>query len=262
VNDEDTRASIGYYDCKAGRLMAAKGQEHRTYEALAALRPFLGGSVPEALRSEIGDSPLAQEADLARNPAGQAVAARAAQLRPKGWQGLAARVLGLRTEATSWQIGAKGEQVVGKRLDRLKREGWQVLASVVKRSGADIDHLVIGPPGVFTVNTKLHRDARIWVGEHVLKVDGTPQQYLRNSRHEAAGAARVLSSAVGMTLSVTPVLAFVGAASIDLHGSRGDVLVVQGEEVDRVLRDLPAVYSVQERERIFAVARRAEIWLA
>ena len=31
-----------------------------------------------------------------------------------------------------------------------------------QRQGTDIDHLVIGPGGVFTINTKHHRDANIW----------------------------------------------------------------------------------------------------
>lgn len=262
VNEEGTERSLGYYDCKAGRLQPAKGSEDRAYEMLEVLRPFLGGAVPEALRAEIRESPLAKKDDLSHNKAGEAVAAHAAELRPKGWQGFAARVLRLPTAATSWEVGAKGEQIVDKRLGRLKPEGWRVLPAVMKRSGADIDHVVIGPPGVFTINTKHHRDARIWAGDHTLKVNNAPQQYLRNSRHEAESAARILTSAVGMSLVVMPVLAFVGAASIKISGSTGGVLITQGEEIDRVLRGLPARYSVQERERIFAVARRAEIWLA
>jgi hypothetical protein len=61
---------------------------------------------------------------------------------------------------------------------------------------------------------------------------------------------------------VTPVLAFVAANSISTKGSRGDVLVVRGEEIDRALLAIPALYSVQERERLYAAARRAELWLA
>ena len=262
VNEEGTERSLGYYDCKAGRLQPAKGNEDRAYEMLVALRPFLGGAVPEMLRPAIRENPLAKKDDLSRNKAGQAVAARAAELGPKGWQGIVARLLRLPTEATSWEVGAKGEQIVNKRLSRLKPEGWQVLPAVVKRSGADIDHVVIGPPGVFTINTKHHRDARIWVGDHALRVNNAPQQYLRNSRHEAESAARILSRAVGMPLVVTPVLAFVGAASIKVGGTGSGVLIARGEDVDRVLRDIPARYSIQERERIFAVARRAEIWRA
>jgi hypothetical protein len=262
VKESDAKESLGFFDCEAGKLEVLPEHKERTYEVMEALRPFLAGSVPESLRALIPDNPLPRESDLSRNRAGDAIAARAAELRPRGFQGIAARVLGLRTEATSWEVGAKGERIVDKRLGKLTRDGWQVLSSVMKRSGADIDHVGIGSPGVFTINTKHHHEARIWVGEHIVKVNNVQQRYLPKSRHEAESAARILGSALGMPIAVTPVLAFVGAASIDARGSLGDVLVVRGEEIDRVLRDLPAVYSIQERERIFAVARRAEIWLA
>jgi hypothetical protein len=158
--------------------------------------------------------------------------------------------------------GVKGDRLVDKRLGRLRRDGWVVLSSIVKRGGADIERLVIGPPGVFTVNTKNHGGAAVWVGEEAVKVDGTQHPYLRDSRHEAAAAERILTGAVGMEIAVTPVLAFVGAASIDVRQGSGGVLVVAGEDIDSILRERLAVFSIQERERILDAARRAEIWLA
>lgn len=262
VNVDGTRHSLGYYDCKTGKLELRPEYEDRQYEVMDVLRPFLGSAVPEWLRGQMIDQPPARESDLARNRPGAAVAARAAELRPGGIQGFVARLLGLRTDATSWELGAEGERVVGKRLARLERDGWKALSSIVKRSGADIDHVLIGPPGVFTVNTKHHRGARVWVGEQVVKVNGRQERYLPKSRHEADSAARMLSRVTGLTITVTPVLAFVGVKSLDISGSRGDVLVTRGEEIDHALREIPARYSYQERERIYSSARRAEIWKA
>ncbi|MGH6657025.1 MAG: hypothetical protein ACRDVE_17705, partial [Actinocrinis sp.] len=34
----------------------------------------------------------------------------------------------------------------------LRRDGWGVLPSAQLRSGSDIDHVVVGPPGVFTID--------------------------------------------------------------------------------------------------------------
>jgi hypothetical protein len=260
VNDDATKEGVGFYDHQTGRLTLK--DETRSMEVLEALRPFLAGAVPTGLRDRMPEPPLPEGSDLTRNRAGDAVAERAEELRPRGFQGVVARVLKLRTEATPWQAGAKGERIVDKRLGTLRRDGWAVLSSIVKRSGADIDHLVIGPPGVFTVNTKIHSGAIVWVGEQEVKVNGTAQPYLRNSRHEAAAAERALTGAVGTAVAVTPVLAFVGAASIEARGGGGDVLVVPGEDIDTILRERLAVYSIQERERILAAARRAEIWLA
>lgn len=51
--------------------------------------------------------------------------------------------------------GAKGEEHVGALLDGLAQRGWRVLHDTSLGRG-DIDHVVIGPPGIFTVETKSH----------------------------------------------------------------------------------------------------------
>jgi hypothetical protein len=262
VREEDARESLGYFDCKAGRLALNPLHEERTYEVIEVLRPFLGRTVPESLSELMPETPPAVESDLTRDEASQAIVAHATEWRPRGLQNLAARLLGLRSEATSWEAGAKSERIVEKQLGKLKLDGWQVLSSVMRRNGVDVDHLVIGPPGVFTINTKHHPGARVWVGEQIVDVDGEHHRYLPKSRHEANSAARILNDSVGIPIRVTPVLAFVGADSIDTDDSLGDVLIARGEEIDYVLRDLHAVYSVQERDRIYGFARRADIWLA
>jgi Nuclease-related domain len=278
VREEDGRESLGYFDYKVGRLALNPMHEERTYEVMEVLRPFMDPAVPEPVSELTREAPLPEESDLPLYEPGyadesgeahegyEAIGARVANLRPRGFQGfqgIAARLLGLgqRTEAGPWEGGAKSERIVDKQLGKLKLDGWQVLSSVMKQSGADVDHLVIGPPGVFTINVKHHYGARVWVGEQVVDVDGEQHRYLPNSRHEANSAARILNNSVGLPIRVTPVLAFVGAASIDTNDSLGDVLIARGEEIDYVLRDLHSVYSVQERDRISGVARRAEVWL-
>jgi hypothetical protein len=90
------------------------------------------------------------------------------------------------TDERAWRIGADGERKVADRLARLP-QAWTVLHALpVGARGADIDHLVIGPGGVFTINTKHHPDARIWVGGDTFLVNGKRYPYVRNARHEAA----------------------------------------------------------------------------
>ena len=87
-------------------------------------------------------------------------------------------VLGIRTSAQSFADGARGERTVGRQLSKwAARYGWYVLHAVpVGRRGADIDHVVIGPFGVITVNTKTTVTA-VWVGEYGLTVGGQPVDY-------------------------------------------------------------------------------------
>lgn len=58
-------------------------------------------------------------------------------------------------EIGRWRRGAEGEEVVGRVLEEQLPEGWHVLHDVSFGRG-NIDHIVNGPGGVFTVETKSH----------------------------------------------------------------------------------------------------------
>jgi hypothetical protein len=259
--DSQTKETVGHYDRLTGKLIML--DESRQAEATKTLRPFMVSAAPQDAQYQVDDPPA--EVDLSGNIADAALQkkAAAAELAPTSrFQRIAVRLLRLRTGATAWEIGAVGERIVGEHLARLKRDGWYVLQSVALRSGADIDHVVIGPAGVFTINTKHHARARIWVGAYTVKVNGREKHYLRNSRHEAQSASRRLGDALRTSVRVTPVLAFVNAAEIKVASPAPNVLVVQGERIDRQLKALPHVLSKQSQDRIYAVARRSEIWTA
>ena len=52
-----------------------------------------------------------------------------------------------------WQSGAYGEQRTGRELEKLSSE-WLVLHDLTRSNGTNIDHVVVGPPGVFLLDTK------------------------------------------------------------------------------------------------------------
>ena len=139
----------------------------------------LPGAQPEPPPPASRPSPEGQdphEDDLARNPPGASASARARELRREHplLTGAAA-LFGIRTSAQSFAAGARGERTVGRQLSRWAAcNGWHVLHAVpVGRGGADIDHVIIGPFGVVTVNTKTTGTA-VWVGEYGLTVGGKP----------------------------------------------------------------------------------------
>jgi Nuclease-related domain len=51
--------------------------------------------------------------------------------------------------------GAQGEEHVGALLEELVGEGWMVIHDASLGAG-NIDHIIVGPPGVFTIETKSH----------------------------------------------------------------------------------------------------------
>jgi hypothetical protein len=62
----------------------------------------------------------------------------------------------LRRDFAAWSQGAEGEEVVGKILEGLVEEGWCVIHDVSFGRG-NIDHIVVGPGGIFTIETKSRR---------------------------------------------------------------------------------------------------------
>lgn len=52
-----------------------------------------------------------------------------------------------------WRAGAEGERATAKALRPLLKEGWTVLHDIPTNDG-NIDHLLIGPPGIFLLETK------------------------------------------------------------------------------------------------------------
>ena len=61
---------------------------------------------------------------------------------------------------TAWQKGARGESILGTRLDTLTEKGVQVLHDRrIPGTKANIDHIAIGPRGVFAIDAKNYKGA-------------------------------------------------------------------------------------------------------
>src|ERR1700692_3418587 len=73
------------------------------------------------------------------------------------------RLFGEHSQERAWRRGAEGEEEVGWQLRKLG-DGWRIIHGVpVGMGDTDIDHVVIGPPGVYTLNTKNHLGGRVSV---------------------------------------------------------------------------------------------------
>ena len=170
-----------------------------------------------------GDEPGWQ--DLSKNQAGQSARKRAVELRKEApIKSVLARLLGSPREERDWAVGADGEVEVARRLRKLGG-GWHVIHSVpVGGMGADIDHVVIGPTSVLTLNTKNHGKHRVTVTRGGVYVNGQPTEYLRNSRFEAKRTRELLSAVCG-NVEVQPVIVIM-AADFKVKSEPTDVNVV------------------------------------
>ena len=188
---------------------------------------------------------------------------KAAQLRAEA-DARAAEAERLRSEAELWDRGADGEDTVQALLEAglPADEGWRIERSVVVSSkGTDIDHIVVGPAGVFTINTKHHPGKRIWVSPAQFLVDGHTQDYLRNSIHEATRAEQRLGAACGYSVHVQSVIVVVGAASFDVVEQPVGPRVESADNVVAWLRSLPAVLSAEQAGSIAAAVSNPDTWI-
>lgn len=190
----------------------------------------------------------------------QAIAEREAQGRVRH---VLARLLGVKTDERAWRIGADAEEAVAEQLARLGPD-WRSLHAVrVGDRGSDIDHVVIGPGGVFTVNAKHHPQASVWVGGDTFLVNGARVPYVRNSRHEARRAARLLTEHVGFPVQVVGIVAVMGAHrgfTVKKQPEDGAVVVVQRKRISQLLREQPLRLNAREISSIHEVARRSSTW--
>ncbi|WP_411576206.1 nuclease-related domain-containing protein [Streptomyces mutabilis] len=214
--------------------------------ALAQARPMLPALTPAD--------------DLAVNTPGQSLRDLLAESGPGLMERVVSRLLRRPTEWDSWRKGLAGERRVGAELNRLGRHGWRVLHSVPLANKVDIDHLLIGPGGVFSINTKHHHKRAVWVGDDSVKVDhGKPAPYARKSRAEAKRVARVLERYCGFPVPVEPVLVFVGVTELKVVATQLDVRVYQERQVS-ALGPLSGILTADQVEQVYGVARHRQAW--
>jgi AAA domain/Nuclease-related domain len=160
-------------------------------------------------------------------------------------------------DAVAWRRGAAGERRTARLLGQLEWHGWAALHDLaLPGSRANLDHLVIGPGGVFVIDSKHYRghlrldgSGRLWHGRYPLA------PILRAVDFEADQAARVLTDP-DVVVVVVPIVAVHGAqvpwGKVVMDG----VPVVAARRLPSMLRQLPAVLGP---ERVAALTSQARI---
>ncbi|MDO9074779.1 MAG: nuclease-related domain-containing protein [Rubrivivax sp.] len=125
--------------------------------------------------------------------------------------------------------GMDGELAVGQYLERMREQGYQVFHDVVA-DNFNIDHVLIGPAGVFTIETKtwskpVKGDARVvYDGEQVLVNGREPERDVRvQALSQGRWLSRLLEESTGRRLAVQPVVVFPGWFVEAAPGTQRDV---------------------------------------
>ncbi len=170
--------------------------------------------------------------------AGESARERARQVREKAER--------LQRVAQAWERGAEGESATARLLAGLPPE-WTVLHDLrwPGRRFANIDHLVIGPGGVFVV------DSKNWTGR-VQVQDGVLRQNGRGRENAVAGCADAALAVAGLVpmyaAMVHPVLCFV--RDDELRGWSSGVILCSSSTLLEMLVSRPSVLAPQGIEHL------------
>lgn len=134
---------------------------------------------------------------------------------------------------------------------------WTVLHAVPVGTGSsDIDHVLIGPAGVFTLNAKNHANQNVWVAGNTLMVAGRKQRHISNAAHEAARAAKLLAAVTSTPVPVTGVVVITGAKKLTIREKPAAVQVLTDRQVLRWLTRHKLVLTSEHLSDIVAAACR------
>ena len=154
----------------------------------------------------------------------------------------------LERSAQMWERGADGEAATALALDALKAHGWTTFHDVrwPGRQRANIDHIAVGPGGVFVI------DSKNWSGD--LRVDG--HVLYQGSHHREREVAAAADAALAVTqllqgLPATPVLCFVRPESMD--GWVRDVMICSTANLAAMLVGRPPVLGPESIRRVITI---------
>ncbi|MDO7881672.1 nuclease-related domain-containing protein [Antiquaquibacter soli] len=171
-----------------------------------------------------------------------------------------ARMLGLSPLAPGSRDeyrAALGELLVGDMLENLGQR-WDVLHDIPLGSST-LDHLLIGPAGVFAVRVANHGDRDVVV-DGALLVSGEPTDDVAEAARQADLAGEHLSVAAGEAVRVRALLVVVDPRRLVERTAPTSVRVVASADLDRMLHRSPRVLSGDEVARVSDLADLESTW--
>jgi hypothetical protein len=152
----------------------------------------------------------------------------------------------------AWRVGAVGEEKTAAALERLG-DSWVVLHDRrIPGSRANIDHIAIGPPGVFVIESKDY-SGQVSLGGNEIRVNGRRVGWVDQVRREADAVLAVLPADFQKSPApVTPIICVHRASIPWLRSSAGGVWVVSGGGLVKRFSDAPALLD-DHRVREIAV---------
>lgn len=150
------------------------------------------------------------------------------------------------------QLAEEGEKAVGQFLEGLREKGYQVFHDIVT-DDFNVDHVLIGPAGVFTIETKtrskpMRGKSEIDFDGETLRVGGyTPDRDpVVQALAQATWLKRLLTESMGKAIPVRPVVLFPGWFINDSRQNRRDLWLLEPKALPTWLANEKAVLAPDE----------------
>ena len=153
----------------------------------------------------------------------------------------------------NWQDGAFGEQWTGQTLRELESQGWRIIHDL-KASYGNIDHVAVGPGGVFLLDSKRWRGSVTVDGDSavVRRIEGPGSDWRFTSpapvRCQAAQVSEAIRASTRATVWVIPVIVVWGDFPQVVAGDT--CKFVHGDALAGWLKDQPASIAPVRVEQI------------
>lgn len=138
-----------------------------------------------------------------------------------------------------------GKRAVGQFLERLRAQGYHVFHDVVA-DGFNIDHVLIGPAGVYTIETKtwskpIKGNAEIhFDGDRIRAAGQNPDRDpIVQAKAQANWIRKLLNESVGRAPFVKPVVVFPGWYVVNSKGTFNDLWVLEPKALPAFLTNEP-----------------------
>ncbi len=160
----------------------------------------------------------------------------------------------LKAQVKTLEMARDGEKAVGKYLERLRANGYQIFHNVIGQN-FNIDHVIIGANGIFTVETRtytkpFHGRANIHFDGDSITADG--HKINRNpviqSRAQAGWLSTQIQESTGRRYRVQPVVVFPGwlVTSRTDAAQRSGVWVLNPKALSKFIDNAPQTLSPEE----------------
>jgi hypothetical protein len=156
--------------------------------------------------------------------------------------------------------GALGEVAVAATLTEMG-PGWFVVHQVpIGVVGAPVQHVLIGPPGVFTIALHNHAGREVWVRSQGFTAGLENHPHIRDAEAAADRASTLLSDAVGFAVNAIPCVVVLDARTMTIAKPPRRVAVLTPRQLRGWLAQLPPTLSPHEAALLGMYAEERSTW--